>query len=293
MTTPPSAIYDIGYRHYEGPRLGRSYVWATLFADSLRGAYGLGRSARAKILPWLLVGLAVVPAVVVALITALGIAPEPPATPARLIINLSLLVLVFVGAQAPQSVSRDLRYRTVSLYFSRPLRRIDYVSSKVAALTVAVFAFSTLPATIVYLGALLAELPVRAQTRDWLLGLVIAAVSAVIYAAVALAIAAWTPRRGIGVAAIVTFLFVTSTIAGVLQQIATGTAATERARFALLLSPSTVIEGLESWLTGTATQTGVVSVDTTLGLGLVGAAFLLVAICYTVLVLRYRKVGIS
>lgn len=292
MSAATGAIYDIGYRHYDGPRLGRGYVWGALFADSLRGAFGLGRSVRAKILPWLLVGLAVVPAIVIGIVTAVLGLDELPASPSRLVIFLQLLMVVFVGAQAPQSVSRDLRYRTVSLYFSRPLRRADYVLAKVAALTVAVFAFGAVPATVVYLGGLLAQLSVREQTTDWLLGLLVAATAGLVYAAVALAIAAWTPRRGIGVAAIVTFLFVSSAIAAIVPAIATGTSIEDSARYGLLLSPSSVIEGLEAWFTGAATGDAI-TVDTPLGLSLLGGAVLLVVVCYAVLVLRYRKVGIS
>ena len=45
-------IHDIGYQRYEGPRLGRGYASRSLFVHSVRGAYGLGRSAWAKVLPF-------------------------------------------------------------------------------------------------------------------------------------------------------------------------------------------------------------------------------------------------
>ena len=41
MTT--SIIHDIGYRHYEGRRLGRGYVLRSLYVHNLRAAFGLGR----------------------------------------------------------------------------------------------------------------------------------------------------------------------------------------------------------------------------------------------------------
>ena len=47
-------IHDIGYRHYDGPRLGRGYLLRSLYVESLRGAYGLGRSAKSKVMPILL-----------------------------------------------------------------------------------------------------------------------------------------------------------------------------------------------------------------------------------------------
>ena len=48
--TPSGAIHDIGYRRYEGPRLGASYIRRSLFLETLRGSFGLGRSARSKIM---------------------------------------------------------------------------------------------------------------------------------------------------------------------------------------------------------------------------------------------------
>ncbi|HTI30486.1 MAG TPA: ABC transporter permease, partial [Methylomirabilota bacterium] len=46
------AIYDLGYRGYDGPRLGRRAAFATLFWASLRACFGLGRSGRSKVVPW-------------------------------------------------------------------------------------------------------------------------------------------------------------------------------------------------------------------------------------------------
>ena len=56
------AIHDIGYRHYDGPRLGASYIRRSLFVETLRGAFGLGRSARSKVMPFLLLAVMVLPA---------------------------------------------------------------------------------------------------------------------------------------------------------------------------------------------------------------------------------------
>ena len=47
-----------------------------------------------------------------------------------------LLISVFVAAQAPALISRDLRFRTITLYLARPMRRTDYVLVRLASLTV-------------------------------------------------------------------------------------------------------------------------------------------------------------
>src|ERR1700691_2470219 len=65
---PPAArtgvIHDIGYRHYEGPRLGRAGIIRALGWHSLRSAFGIGRGAKAKIIPVIAFVLICVPAVV-------------------------------------------------------------------------------------------------------------------------------------------------------------------------------------------------------------------------------------
>ena len=78
MTEPviasPSAgaIYDIGYRHYDGPRLGRAGAVRALYVQGLRTLFGIGRGGRAKIPPVALVAFLVVPAVIQAALAGLA-----------------------------------------------------------------------------------------------------------------------------------------------------------------------------------------------------------------------------
>jgi len=55
------SIYDLGYRGYRGERLGRRHAVASLVRQSFRQCWGLGRPARAKIVPIGLAALATVP----------------------------------------------------------------------------------------------------------------------------------------------------------------------------------------------------------------------------------------
>ena len=50
-------IHDLGYRHYDGPRDGAATIARTLYVTGLRHAFGLGRSGKSKILPFLLLAL--------------------------------------------------------------------------------------------------------------------------------------------------------------------------------------------------------------------------------------------
>ena len=69
MSEPTGAIHDIGSRHYDGPRLGAGYIRRSLYVDTLRGAFGLGRSARSKVMPFLLLAVVVLPAVAMGIVT--------------------------------------------------------------------------------------------------------------------------------------------------------------------------------------------------------------------------------
>ncbi|HXM55471.1 MAG TPA: hypothetical protein VOB72_08775 [Candidatus Dormibacteraeota bacterium] len=110
-------IHDIGYRHYDGPRLGRGHALLAVLVHSLRGVYGLGRPARAKVIPFLLFAIVCAPGVVSGALTA--VAPVPPIPYARFAYYLQVAVVVFVAAQAPQVVTGDIRFRLLPLRSTR------------------------------------------------------------------------------------------------------------------------------------------------------------------------------
>lgn len=293
---PPASagvLHDLGFRHYTGPRLGRGQVVRALFAESARGAYGFGRSTRSKVMPLLLLAGVVLPAVVVAVVLTVSGADRLPigyATYALVVFPLSTL---YVAGQAPALVSRDLRFRVVTLYFSRPLRRVDYVRAKLAALTAALLVFTALPVLVLYAGALLARLPFWAQTREVLVALLGCALLSVLLAGLALLLASVTPRRGLGVAAVVTVLVMLSAVQGTLQVLGEEQGLPALAGWSGLLSPYTLVAGLQRWAFDAPVPD---TPDPPGALG--GPVYLLVALgltaaCYAGLVLRYRRVSVS
>src|SRR5665647_3183604 len=64
---PDDVIHDIGFRHYDGQRFGRGWVVRSLLVETVRGVFGLGRPARAKVMPWALIGILLVPPLIIAL----------------------------------------------------------------------------------------------------------------------------------------------------------------------------------------------------------------------------------
>ena len=61
MTQTTGEVFDLGYQHYDGPREGRFRARTALWVNGVRTALGLGRGAKAKILPTLLFVAAMAP----------------------------------------------------------------------------------------------------------------------------------------------------------------------------------------------------------------------------------------
>ncbi|GAA3373154.1 ABC transporter permease [Streptomyces sannanensis] len=295
MTTDTTQIHNIGYRNYEGRRLGRAYARRSLYSQSLRGAYGLGRSAKSKVLPMMLLGVMVLTAVViVAIPMAAGNAmTDLPVEYTSLAMYMQLVIALFLAAQAPQSVSRDLRFKTVPLYFSRPIERVDYVLSKYAAMASALFILTALPLLILYVGALLAKFDFTDQTKGFVQGLVSVALLSVLFAGIGLVMAALTPRRGFGVAAVIAVLTISYGAVSIVQAIAHGTENPDAIQWLGLFSPLSLISGVQSAFLGAAT-TFPGGEGPSAGMGAVYVLVVLGLICgsYAVLMRRYRKAGL-
>ena len=282
------AIHDIGYRRYDGPRLGTAYIARSLFVTSLRGAFGLGRSARSKVMPFLLLAVMLLPALIIAAVVVITKADELPIEYTSYAVHLSAVVFLFVGAQSPQAVSRDLRFRVVSLYFSRPLSRRSYVQAKLTAMSAALFGLLAVPLVVLYAGALLGGLAFWNNTGDFLAGLVGAALFAVTLASLGLLIAAWTPRRGIGVAAIVAVLVVLFGVSAIVAGIAQDQGNETLAGWAGLISPFTIVDGVQVWALGAESSTVTGPPGQAGGPVFATAMVALVGLCYLLLLRRYR-----
>jgi ABC-2 type transport system permease protein len=291
--TDSGVIHDIGYRHYDGERLGRAAIRRALFTESLRGAYGLGRAAKTKVVPMLLLAAMCLPALVSVVVVAVAGGESLPIRYVDYAFDLQLLVAVYLAAQAPVSVSRDLRFGVMALYLSRPMERVDYVVAKAAALATAVLVLLALPLLVMFAGALLNELPLGEQVPDLLRALASVALLSVVLAGIGLVIASVTPRRGLGVAAIIAVLVVLSGVQEVGEAIATEEGQRDAAGWTGLVSPFTLVQGVAVRLLGIDAQ-GEVGPPGTLGtlvFCLVTALVLLS--CAAALVLRYRRVSIA
>lgn len=217
MTQPAGELFDLGYQHYDGPREGRWRACKAVFSDGFRTTLGLGRGSGAKVLPFLLFGTAMAPAVILALIASLseGLLDVPGHAEYYQIV--SIVLLIFAAIIAPELLCPDRRNGVISLYLVRPLSVTDYV----AARWMAFFAITLL---LVYSGqmVLLAGLilsasdPVEYLQDNWLDAPRILGAGfllAVFITTLPLAVSAFTDRRAFA-AAFVIGLFVISAAAG-------------------------------------------------------------------------------
>ena len=288
-TTPAGAIHDIGYRHYDGPRLGASYIRRSLFVETLRGAYGLGRSTRSKVMPLLLLAVMVLPAVVIGIVTSYIGLSSLPLGYTEYVVTVQVAVTVFLGSQSPAVMSRDLRFRVAALYFSRPLSRQQYVQAKYAGMAAALFVLTGLPLTLLLAGALLAELPLGEQLPDYLRAMAGAALHALVLAGVGLVVAAMTPRRGLGVAAVVGVLLVLSGLQVTVRAMADEFGNDTFSGYTGLISPYTLVDGVVAGVLGAESSIGQ-GPPAAMGAAVFSAVVVLLVVgAYATLVARYRK----
>jgi ABC-2 type transport system permease protein len=281
-----SVIHDIGYQRYTGSRLGRGAVVGALYVHGIRAAFGLGRSAKSKIFPWLVVGITTLVAVIVAAVRAqTGIVALNYIQFAD---AMSWLVIFFVAIVAPELVSRDLRAGVLPLYFSRPLRAADYLAAKFAALVSAVWLLLGVPQFIMFLGAAFTTKKgmsgVWHELGDLLPAWGYSLLWALVFASISLLIASLTGKRAFAAGGIVAVFLMTTPVVGVLSILPSSTAQ----QLAGLASPATLVSGVGTWLIPT-TNTGI-------DIGRFGPVYAietgtLILACLLLLLARYRKVA--
>lgn len=241
---PRGVIHDIGYRPYAGERRAEGDIVRALFLTGLRNAWGLGRSGRSKILPFVLLGIDLVPALImVAVMVVVGL-DSPPVSYAGYAGTTQMLISVFVAAQAPILFSRDLRHGSIVLYLSRPLHAASYALARWASLVVALLIFTLTPVLLLYLGALLANSDAWQQTKDAGAAVLLAVLLSMLLASVAGLISSWSTRRGFAVIASIAVLLLGDGVISAVQGIAYAQDRLKVGEYAGFLSPFRLYRGI-------------------------------------------------
>ncbi|MGI9667625.1 MAG: hypothetical protein ACR2N2_11135 [Acidimicrobiia bacterium] len=256
MTDTAGAVYDLGYEPHDGERLGRSGARRTLFFDGVRRVLGLRRKARRKILPWTLIVIAVVPAVV--FVGIQFFIPIDASELASATANHSdffglggTIVLLFTALAAPELLIPDRRDGVLSMLSSRPLTSNDYVATRFASLLAIVFSFLLIPQLFLYVG--------QAATGDegLLRGLVesagvipkiiaVALIYAIAYVPLGFVVASLSNRKAIGAAIYIGVIIGLTAIAEAVVENATFTGG----KWFALIAPINTADAANAWVFG-------------------------------------------
>jgi len=217
------AVYDRGYRPYDGPRGGRGASTFALYKASIRRALGFRRTWRQKFAPFVLLGVVTIPAVVnvgIGYVTRDRLDNKIEIITYRNYVGVSSALLLFVALVAPDVMCPDRRQKVLPLMFARPLTGVDYVVAKVGAIASILFAFSFLPQVVLFVGNML----VSDSAGNYFTGHldilwrvpVTVLILAAFYAVVGVAVGSLTDRRIVAGSAVIGLLLITSIASSVM-----------------------------------------------------------------------------
>jgi len=295
MTDSTGAVYDLGYEPFDGERTGRSGARKALYFDGIRRVLGLRRKARRKIMPWLLLGLAVIPPIV-----AVGISFLIPAG-AGDAINLAdqnaeffalagTISMLFTALAAPELLVPDRKDGVLSMLASRPLTTADYLGTRFASLATVVGAFMIVPQFILFFGqaatdadGLIKGMINAADTLPKILA--VAAVYIVAFIPLGFVVASLSNRKAIASATYVAVMLALTAFAGPLVF----GSSVPGGRWAALLAPINTADAANAWIFGEPLHSSLLeAAGFSPAIGIL--ALVVVAIALAVFTLnRYRK----
>ncbi len=284
-------IYDLGYQRYTGPREGRPRAVRALVRAGLRRAWGIGRPFRAKLAPWALFAIALVPALVALGIAALIGERFSPIRFENYYANIARILLLFCTAVAPELVCPDLRQRVLTLYFSRSVGRLDYLLARLGALFISLLIISLTPQIVLFVGNALAATDSARYVRDNLDALprILAAglLISLYFGSISLAVAAHTTRRVFAAGGFFALMLISTAVAASVH----ATLENDPSRALALLALSEVPIAATAWIFDAPPPAGIATrVDLPPGLWLL-AALTYSALALLLLVRRYLRLA--
>jgi ABC-2 type transport system permease protein len=241
------------------------------------------------VLPFLLLGLNLLPAVIIVGVMVLVGLDTLPIDYARYASSTQILLSIFVAAQAPVLFSRDLRHGTISLYLARPLASSAYAVARWASLLAATLIFLLLPIVCLYVGAVLSELDFSEQTEGAAKAALLAVLLALTLTGISGLIASVSLRRGFAVVAIIAVLLLGNGVVTAVQGISEEQGEPQIGEVAGLFTPYSLYRGAMDAITDN------LAITPPTGPGMTAAYFVafvaLGACCLALLVVRYRKLA--
>ncbi|MEM9041506.1 MAG: ABC transporter permease [Actinomycetota bacterium] len=219
-------ILDRGYRRFDGERSGVSGAVRSVAWHTTRSILGLGRPARHKIFPIIVLVVAFIPAVAfLGLAVLIGDLLEGEIRPEywEFFGFAFVATLLFTSMIAPEAIVRDRRDKMFSLYLSTPLTKPTYLGAKAIAVLGTMSLVVIAPPVLWLLGyTFQSQGPdgigewVSVAGRMVFAGLVIC----IVYTSVSLAAASLTDRRAFASIAVVFVLLGAAISVGLLVEVA-------------------------------------------------------------------------
>ena len=284
-------LFDRGYKHYDGPRLGRRRAFGALVRYSIKRSLGIKKSWTAKVIPIILYVAVTIPVIV-----SVGIRAFLPTANVLDYPNFFDLIFIieaiFVATIAPEMLCGDRRENVLPLYFSRAIARMDYLLAKLTATAILTLTISLVPPAVLWLGLQLLEDGPLGAMKDNLgdLGRVaLAGVTIALYiGALGLTVASFTGRKSIAVGISILAFTITTTLSVTLGFVVEGALQ----KYMVFLSPLNTSNSMVNTLVNRGSSSHdddllFLPTDFTLGVQL-GEMGLVVLICCAIMWWRYR-----
>lgn len=279
---PYGEVYDLGYQHYSGERLGRSHAIRALTVYSIKRGLGIKKKWTSKIMPVLLYTAAFVPAIIVAGILAFA--------PSGVTFNyhnlheiVGVVLLIFAAALAPEMLCDDRRENVISLYFARSITRFDYLSSKLLAMAILMGTIAYGPALLLFLARVFLAGDPIGYFFDHLGDLgriaVNGALAATFLAAIGLSVASFTNRKGVATGLFIGGAFV---LIGIAEALFNAIESDVR-NVVIFLSPISLIDATSAWIFD-ATQEPIAQLS---GIYYAGAMLVVIGLAAGIMYRRY------
>lgn len=216
-------ILEPGYRAYRGPRLGLAHSVLALSRHTVERIMGLKRPARYKLLPFLSVVIAYLPAVT--FIGIVAIVPNGVTRILRIIPDpgnyysfVTAAILLFTALAAPEALCPDKRSRFLGVYLASPLNRTTYLLAKAMAVMSVLLLVTLGPPLLLLIGLALQNDGPR-SFGDFMgtLGQIAVTGTALslMFGAISLAIPSLTDRRAFATAGTVLLILGSGAVSGI------------------------------------------------------------------------------